>query len=140
MTDERNPPTRRGRPPERATHHALGPVGVLAEPRPEQRHDGPFLVGHGGPGRTVVLGRPNERGPDPSVEIGVDHRRVDVRLAGDSGRVAEFVGRGRIASAIRCFSRSVEPCPIARSARYARTVPAQVRKSFAVMPGATAAR
>src|SRR4029079_5339626 len=42
----------------------------------------------------VVLGGPDEGGPDPPVEVRVDDRRMNIRLARDRDGVAEVVGGG----------------------------------------------
>ena len=69
-----------------------------------------------------------------AVEVGVEHRGVDVALAADGRRVAEPLGHRLDRARRRCAS----PAPGCRTAssscraQAASTVPAQVRKSLAV--------
>ena len=41
----------------------------------------------------VVLGRLDERAPDPPIEVGLDHRRMDITVPRDGGRIAQPIGR-----------------------------------------------
>src|SRR6185503_18971929 len=74
---------------------SLGAARVLAQARPQQCDDRPLLVPLRRARRVVVvLGSPDEGGPDPPVEVRVDDRRMNVRLARDRDGVAEVVGGG----------------------------------------------
>ena len=103
----RGAPPRR-RPPPRATSRGAAP------PAPRRRRPG--------------------RPPIRAVEVRLEDRRVDVAPARDGRRVAQRLGGLRGRPRRRCAGprASVSPGWSASSARYASTVPAQVRKSFAV--------